>query len=308
MSDEEQKFLVVIGGATATGKTELAIRVARHFDTEIISADSRQIYREMSVGTAKPSESELAAVPHHFIGSVSIHEPYSVGRYEADVMASLEQLYRKHRVVVMAGGSGLYLKAVCEGLDVFPSVPDAVVADLNLTAEEPDGLRCLQQELKRLDPSYYRTVDIMNPRRLVRALSICYVTGLPYSRFLGSGRKTRPFTPVHLLLGMDRQERFGRIDARVDQMLAAGLEQEVRSLFPYRHLQALQTVGYQEMFRHVEGEISLATAVGLIRQHTRQYAKRQDTWFRNQGGWTPFHPSDSAAVIEHLDGLLRLGT
>ncbi len=300
MSDGEQKFLVVIGGATATGKTDAAIRIARLFETEIISADSRQLYKELSIGTAKPSDAELSAVRHHFVGSISIRDKYSVGQYEAEAVSLMAHLHQRHQVVVLVGGSGLYLKAVCEGLDNFPDVPDHILSELNLAAERPGGLQVLQEELARLDPVYHRVVDLRNPRRLIRALSICRTTGLPYAHFLGKGKKTRDFTPVYLQLSMDRQECNARIDARVERMMAAGLEQEAHAMLPFRHLQALQTVGYQEMFRYFDGEIPRESAVALIQRHTRQYAKRQETWFRNQGNWFTCHPNDFTALMGHL--------
>jgi tRNA dimethylallyltransferase len=297
------KYLIVIGGATASGKTALAIRLARHFGTEILSADSRQFYREMSIGTAKPAPEELAAVRHHFINSLPITESYSVGQYERDALACLDHLYQQHDVAVIAGGSGLFLRAVCEGLDTFPDVSDSTRTRVQQGVNE-GGLTWLQSQVAALDPQYYAVVDRHNPARLRRALEVCLESGQPYSAFRQPQAKAqRPFTPIYILLEAPRETLYARIDARVLDMLAAGLEAEARALLPYRHLPALKTVGYEEFFAYFDGKISYSEAVDKIQQHSRNYAKRQATWFRKHGAWKVFAPGDDA-VLEYCEGII----
>jgi tRNA dimethylallyltransferase len=285
------KYLIVIGGATATGKTALSIKLAQHFGTEILSADSRQFYRQMSIGTAKPDPSTLAQVQHHFIDSLNIEEAYSVGRFEREALACLEVIYQKHDVAVMVGGSGLFLRAVCEGLDVFPEVSPAT-RQVVVQGELQGGLSWLQEHVQILDPEYFKQVDQQNPARLRRALEVCLESGRPYSSFRQAGAKAqRAFTPVYILLDVPRDILYARIDARVLEMLAAGLEAEARALLSYRDLPALKTVGYEEFFEYFDGKISYETAVEKIQQHSRNYAKRQATWFRKHGEWKIFDPA-----------------
>lgn len=273
------KTLIVIGGATATGKTAHAIRLAQALGTEVLSADSRQFYREMSIGTAKPSPEELAAVKHHFIDNLSVTEDYSVGDFERDALRVLSEVFQKNDHAVLVGGSGLYLKAVCEGLDVFPEI-SADTRQRVAEGEQKGGLAWLQAELQRLDPAYFESVDRNNPARLRRALEVCLESGQPYSAFTQNAKKPRPFAIENRLLTMPRPELYARIEARVDAMLVAGLEAEARSLLPHRHRPALRTVGYEEFFDYFDGLIGHAEAVSKIKQHSRNYAKRQDTWFR----------------------------
>lgn len=304
MKNRPSKSLIVIGGATATGKTALAIRLAQHFGTEILSADSRQFYREMSIGTAKPSTAELLAAPHHFIDSLSVTDDFSVGDFERSALAKLDAIFQRHDVAILVGGSGLFLQAVCEGLDHFPEVsPDIKkrVSDML----ESGGLELLQSELQQLDPVYFASVDRQNPARLRRALEVCYASGLPYSSFLGKGKNERPFTPIYLLLDLPRAELYTRIDERVDRMLDAGLEQEARDLLPYRHLTALKTVGYEEFFEYFDGRISRAEAIDKIKQHSRNYAKRQATWFRKHGEWRAFRPEEWEGILAFLEGMMN---
>lgn len=304
MKKHGSKYLLVIGGATATGKTALAIRLAQHFAAEILSADSRQFYREMSIGTAKPSADELRAATHHFIDSLSVSEDFSVGDFERQALKTLDALFQQHDVAIMVGGSGLFLQAVCEGLDHFPTVTAEIkeqVSELALSG----GLIWMQEELKRRDPVYFATVDQQNPARLRRALEVCYASALPYSSFLGKGKNDRLFTPVYLLLDVPRPELYTRIDARVDWMLEAGLETEARNLLPYRDLTALRTVGYEDFFAFFDGEITYTEAVDKIKQHSRNYAKRQATWFRKHGEWAAFRPEqwdDIVAFVENKVG------
>lgn len=296
---KQTKYLLVIGGATATGKTALSIQLARHFRTDILSADSRQFYREMNIGTAKPSPDELAAAPHHFINSLTIGQDYSVGDYEKDALDQLEQVFKKNNYAILAGGSGLYIRAVCEGLDSFPEVPPAIKADLTRELEN-NGISALQQELLQRDPVYYHQVDLNNPQRLLRALSVCRASGLTFSGFQSEKQAPRPFEPVYILLQMERKMLYDRINRRVDLMMETGLLDEARALYPHRHLNALQTVGYQELFAYFDGDISLEEAINLIKQNSRRYAKRQETWFRKSPHWNIFSPADSERIIDFI--------
>ncbi|WP_233752606.1 tRNA (adenosine(37)-N6)-dimethylallyltransferase MiaA [Flavilitoribacter nigricans] len=296
---QPKKYLLVVGGATASGKTGFAIQLARHFQTEIVSADSRQFYREMQIGTAKPTPEELSEAPHHLIGHISIETAYSVGDYEQEALRLLDDLYEKHKVVILCGGSGLFIKALCEGLDQFPEVPAEITAELQAAYEE-HGLAFLQSELQAADPEYYGEVDQQNPRRLLRALSVIRASGKPFSSFRKQQPKSRDFTPVYLQIDWPREQLYARINQRVDLMLAAGLVEEARQLYAYRHLQALQTVGYQELFDHFSGLISLEEAVELIKRNSRRYAKRQLTWFRRDGFWEKFHPDDLQKALHYI--------
>jgi len=295
------KHLIVIAGATATGKTAVATSLAGYFNAPVLSADSRQFYREMTIGTAKPTADVLAEVPHYFVNALSIQEPYSAGRYERDALAVLEQVYQDGHVALLVGGSGLFIRAVCEGLDQFPEIPEATRAWVQ-QGEAVGGLTWLQQALAEADPVYFETVDRNNPARLRRALAVCHATGRPYSAFLTDVRPERPFVPHYLLLERPRQVLYDRINARVDAMVAAGLEAEARGLYPFRHLPALQTVGYKEWFDYFEGRVSREDTIVNIKQHTRNYAKRQDTWFRKHGLWTRFDPEDLPEITAWLAG------
>lgn len=297
------KQLIVIGGATATGKTALAIRLARYLNTDILSADSRQFFREMSIGTAKPSAEELAAAKHHLIDNLSIAEDYSVGDFERDALAVLENIFQDKDQAILVGGSGLYIKALCEGLDSFPEI-SAETADAVATGEQEGGLPWLQKTLEALDPDYFKTVDQQNPARLRRAIEVCLETGLPYSSFRKNTRSERPFKIVYLLLDLPRSILYDRIDKRVDQMIAAGLEAEARSLIAFRDKPALKTVGYEEFFQYFDGEMDLDETISKIKQHSRNYAKRQATWFRKHGDWTVFHPEDIAGIMGFLKGVM----
>ena len=297
------KYLIVIGGATATGKTATAVRLAQAFGTEILSADSRQFYREMTIGTAKPSPAELRAAVHHFIDSLSIVQDYSVGDFERDALQKLEEIYRHTDVAILAGGSGLFLQAVCVGLDAFPSISNDTKKWVAEGAADY-GLDWLQTQLAALDPAYYQVVDRQNPARLRRALEVCRESGRPYSVFLAQPKIPRPFTPVYLLLELPRAELYARIDARVDAMVAAGLEAEARSLAAYRDRPALQTVGYEEWFAFFDGQVSREETLDKIKQHSRNYAKRQATWFRKHGNWTVFHPDNQEGILHYCRSLL----
>lgn len=290
-----KKYLLVIGGPTASGKTRLAIQLARKYTTEILSADSRQFFQEMHIGTAQPTPAELAAAPHHFIGHRSITEDYSVGAFAREALARLDDLFQRHDVVILTGGSGLYLQAVCQGLDQFPEVSAAVRRQVEHDYETK-GIEALKEELARTDPDYYQEVDRHNPHRLIRALSVIRQSGRPFSFFRKENQPPRPFTPVYLALQHPRTKLYDRINRRVEMMVAAGLEEEARRLYPQRHLTALQTVGYQEWFEHFDGTLSREEAIARIQQHTRNYAKRQLTWMRRDGFWKHFTPAET----EHL--------
>ena len=273
------KHLIVIGGPTASGKTKLAIKVARHYGTEIISADSRQFYRELRIGNARPTEKELAAAPHHFIADRSVTEPLSAGRFAEEALSRLEQIFQNNDVAVAVGGSGLYLRALCEGLDEFtPVTPEAQQAVAELEASE--GLAGLQRTLAELDPTYYATADRQNGRRLQRALRVCFTAGRPYSSFLGQSAP-RPFTSHYFMPATQRAQLYNSINGRVRRMLADGLEQEARALHPLRDLTPLQTVGYQEWWPYLAGKAGLEETMHLIQRNSRRYAKRQLTWFRD---------------------------
>lgn len=299
------QHLIVIGGATATGKTALAIWLAQQLGTEILSADSRQFYRGMDIGTAKPGLPERAGIPHHFIDSLDVGEGYSVGDFERDALQVLDAIYRTRNTAILTGGSGLFIQAVCEGLDIFPEITEAArkaVAD----GAEQGGIAWLQAMLKDLDPVYYHQVDLNNPARLRRALEVCLSAGTPYSDFLKKEKPKRAFQPIYVLLDLPRETLYRRIDERVDEMVRAGLEDEARTLLPYRQLPALQTVGYTEWFAYFDGETDRQTAIEKIKQHTRNYAKRQATWFRKHGDWTAFSPDAREAVLEHVQRRISL--
>lgn len=275
----KRKTLLTIVGPTAIGKTRMAIALATHFGTEILSCDSRQFFKELRIGTAVPSAEELAQVPHHFIQHKSIFEAYSVGDFERDVIALLDKLFKKHDVVVMVGGSGLYAKAIIDGLDDFPEVDEVIRQELN-EAYVQKGIGYLQELLKTLDEVQYNQMDVQNPQRLIRALEVCRASGKPYSSFLERKEKQRDFTSVQIGLTADRTEVYERINKRVDMMLEEGLLIEAQDMMPYKHLNALQTVGYKELFSFFEGECSFEAAIEAIKMNTRRFAKRQFTWFQ----------------------------
>lgn len=271
--------LVIVLGPTAVGKTDYSIDLALRYASPVISCDSRQIYREMKIGTAPPSDEQLARVRHYFIGTRSVTDPpYTAGRYELDALALLEGLFREHDTLVMAGGSGLYIDALCDGLDDFPDVDPSIRESL-MERLEKEGLEALRFELRRLDPETFESIDTANRQRVVRALEVCIGTGRPFSSFKTSAGKTRPFTIRKIGLTRPRQELYDRINKRVDLMMEAGLEAEARSLLQYRDLPALNTVGYRELFGYFDGKYPLEEAVRLIKRNTRHYAKKQLTYW-----------------------------
>ncbi|MFP5078781.1 tRNA (adenosine(37)-N6)-dimethylallyltransferase MiaA [Pedobacter sp. JCM 36344] len=293
------KTLVVIVGPTAIGKTAMAIKLAQHFHTEIISADSRQFFKEMEIGTAKPSIEELKAATHHFINSHSIQTLFSTGDFELQALETIQNLFRKHNVAIMVGGSGLYIDAVCNGLDKLPDIDLNVRESLNERFQK-EGIPFIQASLKEYDPEYFEKVDQSNPQRMIRGVEFFLSTGLKLSSFLTSSKKQRPFTIIKIGLNMDRSLLYARINNRVDQMIEAGLLEEVKALRPFRKYNALNTVGYSEIFDYMDGSVSLKEAVDKIKQNTRRFAKRQLTWFRRDETTTWFEPNQTQEVIEYL--------
>lgn len=295
----KRKRLIVVVGPTAVGKTAMGIALAKHFNTEIISADSRQFYREMSIGTAKPNADELAEVKHHFIDTHSIEEEYSAGDFERDVLLLLQTLFEKHDVVIMVGGSGLFVRAVCEGLDNLPKAPVAVRDRLNSIFER-EGLAPLQRQLQEVDPHYYNDADIHNPQRVIRALEVYEATGKPFSSYCVRETIARPFEIVTIGLHTERSKLYERINLRVDMMVEEGLVDEVRSLLSYRNKPALLTVGYAEIFDFIDGKVTLEEAISRVKQNSRRYAKRQITWFKKYGNTVWFEPEERERIINFL--------
>lgn len=296
----KKPLLICVVGATAIGKTSLAIKLAQAFSTEIISADSRQFFKEMSIGTAVPSKEELSAVPHHFIQNKSIFEDYSVGDFERDAMAFLNTYFKKNNTVVMVGGSGLYVDAVVKGLDIFPEVSSKIREQLNSELNEK-GIETLQNELKETDPNYFEKVDIQNPHRLIRALEIYRATGKPYSSFLNKESIHRDFETLFIGLTAERETVYNRINLRVDQMIEAGLIDEAKSLLQYKEKNALQTVGYRELFEYFDGKITREEAISEIKKNTRRFAKRQNTWFKKNEDIHWFHyQTDASSIINFI--------
>ena len=288
----QNKNLIVIAGPTAIGKTAMAIQLAQHFNTVILSADSRQFYREMSIGTAKPTPIELAAAQHYFIDSHSISDPFSVGDFETQGLELLDHLFKTLNTVILVGGSGLYIKAITDGFDNIPSADEGIREKLNKEFEEK-GITHLQEKLKTTDPVYYNQVDINNPQRIIRALEVFESTGQPFSSFRKAETNTRPFNTFKIALDMPRDKLYDRINQRVDIMMEDGLLDEVKQLAPYRQLNALNTVGYSEIFDYLDGKITLDKAVDLIKQNTRRFAKRQLTWFRKNKDFHWFEVNES---------------
>ena len=297
--------LIVIAGPTASGKTDLAIRLAQAFRAEVISADSRQIYREMQIGTARPPEEEMQGVPHHFVGTRSIRDYYSAGRYEQDVLDLIRRLSTTTDRAFLVGGSGLYIRAVSHGIDALPG-PDPALRGQLITRLEEEGLDPLVRELLLLDPAASDRTDLRNPKRVLRALEIMYQTGLPMPAKARSAPLPRPFTMLKIGLHMDREALYSRINLRADQMIAQGLLEEVRALHPYRSLTALQTVGYTEFFNYLEGKYSFEEAVRLFKRNTRRYAKRQLTWFRKDKEFEWFNPFHFHEIKDHVNQFLNL--
>lgn len=297
--EKKVKKLIVIVGPTAIGKTSLAIRLANQYNCEILSADSRQFFKEMAIGTAKPTPEELAAAPHHFVDFISVTERYTAGQFEKDAIQKLEELYSKNDIAILVGGSGLYVDAVCKGIDEIPS-NNSIREQLNLEYEQ-NGLAPLQKELEKSDPKIWETINQHNPQRIIRALEVCRHTGKPYSFYRKGEPKQRDFEIIKIGLDTDREIVYDRINRRVDIMLKEGLLEEVKVLIPYKHLNALNTVGYKEYFSYFNNEISLEEATELLKKNTRNFAKRQLTWFRKDKKTHWFKPSEFDKIAELIN-------
>lgn len=292
--------MIVITGPTAIGKTKVSAEIAHYFNTEIVSADSRQLYHEMSIGTAVPGQSELLNIKHHFIHSHSIHDYYNASRFEEEVTEKLMELFLTHKAVVMTGGSMLYIDAVCKGIDDLPAIDMQTRQNL-IQQYETEGIEYLRLMLKKLDPEYYHQVDLKNHKRLLHALEICIMTGKPYSSFRTRPQKLRPFHILKIGLSTDRKNLYDRINQRVDQMIAAGLEEEARNLYPFRDNNALNTVGYREWFDHFDGLISKEETIEKIKSNTRRYARKQLTWFKRDQDLTWFDISETSRIIPFIE-------
>lgn len=292
------KFLIVLAGPTASGKTSTGIELAKHFNTEIISADSRQIYKETSIGTAVPEPSQLQEVKHHFIQTINLGTYYNASMYEEDVLALLEEKFKEKDVMIMLGGSGLYINAVCEGIDELPTVDPELRKDLDLKYQK-EGLESIRNDLKLLDPESYEKVDLKNHLRILKALEITIQTGKPYSSFLTHQKKKRDFHIIRLALNLDREILYERINTRVDLMIDQGLVAEVEGLSHLRETSVLKTVGYKELFSYFDGNLSLEEGIDLIKRNSRKYARKQITWFRKDGLYPWFHPRDINKMIAY---------
>jgi len=294
------KYLISIVGPTAIGKTALSIKLAKHFNTEIISADSRQFFKEMQIGTAVPTNEELATVKHHFIHHKSIKDDYNVGAFEKDALQCLDSLFKSHLVVIMVGGSGLYVDAVTKGLDDFPEIDIKIREQLNKKLET-EGLEILQQQLKNLDEKTYHNIELKNPHRVIRALEICIGTNKPYSSYLNKKKASRLFKTISIGLTTDREIIYSRINQRVDKMMEDGLLNEVKCLLQYQHFNALNTVGYKELFNYLNGAWTLDFAISEIKKNSRRFAKRQLTWFKKDQSILWFdYETPSEKIIDHL--------
>lgn len=294
--------LIVITGPTAVGKTALSLDIAKHYGIPVINADSRQIYRELRIGTAQPTEEQLKAVPHYFVGTLSIKDYYSASLFEQQVLTLLKELYVKSDYALMSGGSMMYIDAVCDGIDDIPTIDDAT-RTLYKQRLANEGLENLCLELKRLDPEYYEVVDLQNPRRVVHALEICTMTGKTYTSFRKRAKRERPFDIIKIGLNRPREELYKRINLRVDQMMADGLLEEARNYFPFRELNALNTVGYKEIFDYFDEHWSLEEAVERIKGNTRRYARKQLTWFKKDEHIHWYHPDDRTKIMNDIDAL-----
>lgn len=297
------KTLLVLIGPTGVGKTELSLRLAERYNTCIVSADSRQLYRELKIGTAAPTPQQLARVPHHMVGTLELTSYYSAARYEEEVMQLLDSLFRQHGVVLLTGGSMMYVDAVCKGIDDIPTVDEETRATM-LRKYETEGLEQLCAELKLLDPDYYRIVDLKNPKRVIHALEICYMTGRTYTSYRTNEQKERPFRIIKIGLRREREELYDRINRRVHQMVEEGLVEEARRVYPYRQLNSLNTVGYKEMFRYLDGEWSLDFAIEKIQQNSRIYSRKQMAWFKRDADIHWFHPDEEEQILHTIDQLM----
>ena len=296
--------LIVLLGSTGVGKTELSLRVASHVGSPIISADSRQLYKELVIGTAAPTAEQLARVKHYFVGTLSLTDYYNASQFEEEVLLCLENLFQSTSNVVMTGGSMMYIDAVCNGIDELPTVSQEIRTNL-MKRFEVEGLDPIREDLKRLDPQHYNEVDLNNYKRVIHALEICLMTGRPYSELRTNTKKTRPFRIIKIGLTRDREELCDRINARVDQMMRDGLLEEARHVYPYKHLNSLNTVGYKEMFNYLDGEWPLDFAIEKIKRNSRVYARKQMTWFKRDKEINWFHPDNIEGILTFLDEQLN---
>ena len=292
--------LIVVGGPTGSGKSALAVEIAKHFHAPIISTDSRQMYRGMAIGTAQPTAEELAAVKHYFIADREPEDDFNCGRYEVEALALLERLFTENKYVVAVGGSGLYIQALCSGMDALPEADEELRNTLKQRLES-EGLESLFAELEQLDPAYAEVVDRCNPSRVMRALEVCISSGKPYSEQRSGTITERPFHIIKIATDMPRDILYDRINHRVDMMVEEGLIDEAKAMYPKRHLNALQTVGYREIFDHFDGKCSLEEAIELVKRNSRRYAKRQMTWFRRDSEFRWFAPSDLSEIIAYIE-------
>ncbi|MFV0404807.1 MAG: tRNA (adenosine(37)-N6)-dimethylallyltransferase MiaA [Bacteroides graminisolvens] len=299
------KNLLVIIGPTGVGKTELSLRIAENFGTEIVSADSRQLYANLKIGTAAPTPEELQRVPHHFIGTLQLTDYYSAAQYEEDALKLLDHLFQTKDVVILTGGSMMYVDAVCKGIDDIPTVDEETRKTL-LERYEKEGLEQLCAELKLLDPDYYKIVDLKNHKRVIHALEICYMTGKTYTSFRTQEKKTRPFRMIKIGLTRDREELYARINQRVDIMMEQGLLDEVKQVYPYRQLNSLNTVGYKELFNYLDGEWALPFTIDKIKQNSRIYSRKQMTWFKRDEEIRWFHPNQEEDILTYIKQKIQL--
>jgi tRNA dimethylallyltransferase len=293
-------LVIVVGGPTASGKTNLAFKLAQEFQTEIISADSRQIYKELNIGVAKPKTKILDSITHHFISHISIHDEYNAGIYEREAISLIKEVENSKEIIIVAGGSGLYIQAIVNGFDEFPEISTQVKEKIELEYAQK-GLEYLQKEIKIKDPALYEKVDVQNPRRLIRALGVILQTGRPYSSFVGKKKKERNFRTLYFQPEYEREKLYKTIDKRVDMMIDEGLLAEVQSLYEYRNMRSLQTVGYQELFDHMEGNCTFANSINQIKQNSRRYAKRQITWFKKHGNYLSVSRDNFSDIIRLIN-------
>lgn len=295
-----QKYLIILTGPTGIGKTSTGMALAKHFNTEIVSSDSRQIYKELNIGTAVPNKEEMALIKHHLIQNHSIHENFNVSKFENEALDIINSLFKKNNLVLLVGGSMLYIDAVCNGIDNMPDT-DPEIRDILKNRLESEGIESLRFQLKKLDPDYYNTIDLKNTNRIIHALEISIMTGKPYSNFLTKSKKERSFSIIKIGLNCERAKLHNIINTRVDHMVNAGLEDEARNLYHLKHLNALNTVGYRELFAFFDNEISREKAIELIKRNSRRYARKQLTWFRNDDEMNWFEPNQTTEIITFIE-------
>ena len=296
----DKNTIIVIVGPTAVGKTGLSIRLAKHYNTEILSADSRQFYKETQIATAKPTLDEMDDVKHHFINSLSIAEEYNAGKFERESLALLDTLFSKSNPIIVVGGSGLYVRALCDGMDEMPEIPGGLRKQI-IKEYEIKGIEYLQERITELDPEYFQYLDIQNPQRLIRAIEVCMASGLPYSFFRKQSKLNRPFEIIKIGLERPREELYDRINERMDRMIDSDLFEEAKSLYDQRHLNALQTLGYSEIFGFLDGKYNKEEAIRLLKRNSRRFAKRQMTWFNKDENVKWFHPREYNLILQSIE-------